>query len=222
MTVVPRLLPSPPIIHLPVPLHTSNKCSTPSGSQGTAQTTKHARRTKWELMNTPSFIECINKKLSPVEKMIVKVAGQFYLEDLCTNTPWPTAELKKKKILECLSQANAHAAQFGQVTVEESSEITGQVSHRLSHGNLTNNLQVGHAGSNFRGAVKALIVKQIGEFWPIMYSCDKAKQKTVEECMSYMRQRVHNLLCGDAFASQGSWLSPTGMVSFIHYFYEPI
>ena len=75
---------------------TSNKCSTPLGSQGTAQTTKHAQRTKWELMNTPSFIEHINKKLSPEEKMIVKVAGQFYLKDLCTNTPWPTAELKKK------------------------------------------------------------------------------------------------------------------------------
>ena len=154
--------------------------------------------------------------------MIVKVAGQFYLEDLCTNTPWPAAELKKKIVLKCLSQANARAAQFGQVTVEESSEITGQVSHRLSHGNLANDLQVGHAGSNFRGAVKALIVEQIGEFWPITYSCDEAKQKTVEECMSYTRQRVHNLLRGDAFASQGSWLSPTGVVSFIHYFHEPI
>ena len=108
------------------------------------------------------------------------------------------------------------------MTVEESSEITGQVSHRLSHGNLTNDLQVGHAGSNFRGAVKVLIVEQIGEFWPITYSCDEAKQKTVEECMLYTRQRVHNLLRGDAFTSQGSWLSPTGVVSFIHYFHEPI
>ena len=121
-----------------------------------------------------------------------------------------------------MSQENARAAQFDQVTAEESSEITGQVSHRLSHGNLTNDLQVGHAGSNFHGAVKALIVEQIGEFWPIMHSHDKAKQKTVKECMLYTRQRVHNLLCGDAFTSQGSWLSPTGVVSFIHYFYGPI
>ena len=84
---------------------------------------------------------------------------------------------------------------------EENSEITGQVSCKLSHGNLTNNLQVGHAGSNFCGAVKVLIVEQIREFWPITYSHDEAKQKTVVECMSYMR---HNLLHGDAFTLQGS------------------
>ena len=128
----------------------------------------------------------------------------------------------KKIILKCLSQTNAHAAQFDQVTAEESSEITGQVSCKLSHGNITNDLQVGYAGSNFCRAVKVLIVEQIREFWPITYSHDEAKQKTVEECMSYMRQRVHNLLHGDAFTLQWSWLSPTGVVSFIHYFYGPI
>ena len=75
---------------------TSNKCSAPAGSQGTAQTMKCTWRTKWKLMNTPSFIECINAQLSPAEKTIVKVAGQFHLKDLCTNIPWPATELKKK------------------------------------------------------------------------------------------------------------------------------
>lgn len=61
--------------------------------------------------------------------------------------------------------------------------------------------------------MKSIIVEHIGDFWKIAYSRLEAKDKTIQECTLYTREAVQRLLKADSFASQGSWVAPTGLVS---------
>ena len=89
-TVAALTLPSPPNT---LPLKPRSL-----GVQGVSGWQKQTRRTRWKVMNSPSYVKKMSIELSWEEKSNIEIAAMLYI---CTSSPWPTGDSKYRLIVEC-------------------------------------------------------------------------------------------------------------------------